>query len=85
MVRESIWLETANEMRDGMLALMMPVMTSTDGRCVASTMWMPAARAFCARRQMASSTSCGATIMRSASSSMMMTMAGILFSGNFVL
>jgi hypothetical protein len=30
--------------------LMVPVMTSTDGRCVAMITWMPAARAICARR-----------------------------------
>mgnify|MGYP000694370500 CR=1 FL=1 len=37
---------------------------------------IPAARAFCARRQMDSSTSSRAVIMRSASSSMMMTICG---------
>ena len=31
---------------------MTPVMTSTDGRCVAMTRWMPTARAICAIRQM---------------------------------
>ena len=30
---------------DEMLALIVPVITSTDGRCVAITMWMPVARA----------------------------------------
>ena len=35
-------------MRVGMLALIRPVITSTDGRCVARIRWMPAARAFCA-------------------------------------
>ena len=38
---------------------------------------MPTARAFCARRTIASSTSLGAVIIRSASSSMMITMSGI--------
>jgi len=33
------------EMRVGKLALIVPVMTSTDGRCVAMMRWMPAARA----------------------------------------
>ena len=47
----------------------MPVMTSTRGLCVASTMWMPTARAFWAIRMIESSTSAGATIIRSASSS----------------
>jgi hypothetical protein len=35
MVRLSILEVTGNEMRVGKLALMVPVMTSTDGRCVA--------------------------------------------------
>ena len=33
--------DTEKAMRDGMLALITPVMTSTDGRWVASTRWMP--------------------------------------------
>ena len=70
ITRESVCEETANAMREGTFALIMPVMTSTDGRCVASTRWMPTARDFCARRITASSTACGATIIRSASSSM---------------
>jgi hypothetical protein len=49
--------------------LIIPVITSTDGRCVASTRWMPTARDFCASRITASSTACGDTIIRSASSS----------------
>ncbi len=77
MVRESTCEETAKAMREGMLALMMPVMTLTDGRCVAMTRWMPQARASCARRQMASSTSPGATSIKSDSSSMMTTICGI--------
>ena len=70
MTRESVWLETAKAMRDGTFALIIPVMTSTDGRCVARTRWIPTARDFCARRITQSSTACGETIMRSASSSM---------------
>ena len=46
-------------MRDGTLALIMPVITSTRGLCVASTRWMPTARAFWARRMIESSTSAG--------------------------
>ena len=61
-------------MRVGKLALMMPVTTSVDGRCVATIRWMPAARAICARRATYVSTSRLATIIRSASSSMMTTM-----------
>ena len=35
IVRESIFDDTRNEIRDGMFALIRPVITSTDGRCVA--------------------------------------------------
>ena len=69
MTRESVCEETAKAIRDGTLALIMPVITSTRGLWVASTRWMPTARAFWARRMIESSTSAGATIMRSASSS----------------
>ena len=48
IVRESTRWETRNATRDGKLALIVPVTTSTDGRCVAMIMWMPAARAICA-------------------------------------
>ena len=74
MVRESICEVTLKPMRVGRLALMRPVMTSVDGRCVASTRWMPAARASWAMRATEVSMSCAATIMRSAISSMMQTM-----------
>ena len=77
MTRESMLLETDSAMRLGTLALMTPVRISVDGLCVAMTMWMPAARAFCASRQMESSTEFWAVMMRSASSSMMMTICGI--------
>ena len=56
---------------------MMPVMTFTEGRCVAMIRCMPTARAICARRTMYSSTSLRATIIRSASSSMTITMCGM--------
>jgi hypothetical protein len=36
IVRESTCELTANAMREGMLALIKPVITSTDGRCVAT-------------------------------------------------
>ena len=49
------------------------LMTSTEGRCVAIRRWMPHALAFCAIRQMLSSTSFGATIIKSASSSITTT------------
>ena len=48
---------------------MRPVITSTLGRCVASTRCMPEARAFCARRAISSSIFLPTTIIRSASSS----------------
>ena len=67
--RESVTLDVAKAIREGTLALMRPVTTSTLGRCVARTRWMPAARASCVIRTIDSSTSRGATIMRSASSS----------------
>ena len=77
MVRESILLDTWNAMRVGILALIRPVMTSTDGRWVARIRWMPAARAFCASRAMSSSTFLPTIIIMSANSSMKMTMKGI--------
>src|SRR5258708_3708376 len=61
-------------MRDGKLALITPVMTSTEGRCVAMMRWMPTARAFWARRVTESSTSFDATIIRSPNSSLMLTL-----------
>ena len=69
MTRLSVEELTANASRLGTFALIRPVTTSTDGRCVASTRWMPAARASCVMRTIESSTSRGATIIRSASSS----------------
>ena len=69
MVRLSILLVTWKEMRVGKLALIVPVMTSTEGRCVAAIRWMPAARAICARRCTAPSISLPEIIIRSAISS----------------
>ena len=82
MVRLSILLDTWNAMRVGMLALMRPVMTSTLGRCVASTRWMPAARAFCASRAISSSSFLPTIIIRSASSSITTTRYGSRSSGS---
>ncbi len=76
MVRLSILVVTWKETRVGKFALMVPVMTSTDGRWVAMMMWMPAARAICARRWIAASMSLPATSMRSAISSTTTTMKG---------
>ena len=69
ITRESAWLEVMSAMRLGMFALIRPVTTSTLGRWVATTRWIPTARAIWAIRQIASSTSRGAIIIRSASSS----------------
>ena len=74
MMRESNLLATMKAMRDGMLALIRPVMTSIDGRCVASTMCMPTARAMAASRARVASSSLPLVAIRSANSSMMMTM-----------
>jgi hypothetical protein len=57
----------------GMLAFIRPVMTSAEGRWVAMTRCMPAARPIWATRQMLSSTSLEAAIIRSASSSITTT------------
>ena len=74
MVRESVRDDTWNDTRAGKFALMTPVSTSTLGRWVASTRWMPAARAICASRCSDSSTSFAAVTIRSASSSITTTM-----------
>ena len=68
---------TAKAMRLGMLAFMRPVITSAEGRWVAMTRCIPAARPIWATRQMDSSTSLAATSIRSANSSMTTTMEGI--------
>ncbi len=60
-----------------MFALMTPVITLTDGRWVATTRWMPTARAFWAMRVIDASTSRAATIMRSLSSSTTTRMNGM--------
>ena len=74
MVRLSILEVTWKLIRVGKLALIVPVMTSTEGRWVAMMRWMPEARAICARRWIAASISLPATIIRSAISSTTTTM-----------
>ena len=69
-------LVTENASRLGMLALITPVMTSTDGRWVAITRWIPTARAICAMRHTLASTSRAATIIKSFSSSTTTRMYG---------
>src|SRR6218665_371660 len=71
-------------MRVGMLALIGPVITPTLGRCVAKIRWMPAARAFWARRAINSSIFLPTTIIRSASSSITTTICGRGCSGSRV-
>ena len=77
MTRLSARLEVAKARRLGTLALIRPVTTSTLGRWVASTRWMPAALASWVMRTTESSTSRGATIIRSASSSTITSDVGI--------
>ena len=74
MVRESIFDNTLKAIRAGKFALIIPVMTFTDGRCVATMRWIPMARASCAIRAIGCSTSLPAVMMRSANSSMSTTM-----------
>ena len=74
MTRESSAEATWKAIRQGMLALITPVMTSARGVWVATMRWIPAARAIWVIRAMAISTSAGAVCIRSASSSMMTTM-----------
>jgi hypothetical protein len=73
MVRLSTRWLTRKAMRAGKLALIVPVITSTEGRWVARMRWIPTARAIWARRITDSSTSAEETIMRSAISSITMT------------
>ena len=54
------------------------MITSTDGLCVATIKCIPQALAFCAIRHIAVSTSFGATIIKSANSSIMITIWGSL-------
>ena len=76
MVRLSTLDATRNAIRLGKFALMRPVITFTDGRWVARIRWMPIARAFWASIASGVSTSACTVIIRSASSSITMTMSG---------
>ena len=82
IVRESNCDDTAKAIREGIFALITPVMTSTEGRWVATTRCMPAALARAASRLMDSSTWAGDASIRSASSSMMITICGINLSSS---
>src|SRR5699024_5403434 len=73
---ESVNEEVAKARREGTLVLIKPVTTSTDGRCVARTRWIPAARAFCVMRTMETSISFGVVVIKSANSSTTQTING---------
>ena len=75
-VRESIFELTWKLIRLGIFALINPVITSTEGRCVARIRCIPAARAFCARRAISWSTFLPTIIIMSANSSMTTTING---------
>jgi len=79
IVRLSTCDATRNAIRLGKFALISPVITFTLGRCVARMRWIPIARAFCASIAIGVSTSPCTVIIRSAISSMMMTMYGNAF------
>ena len=76
ITRESACEDVISAIRDGMFALISPVTTSTDGRCVATTRH-PDRAGHLRDPAIASSTSRGATIIRSASSSITTTMNGM--------
>src|SRR5699024_3137254 len=76
IVLESVEELTLKAILDGIFAFIIPVITSTDGLWVAMIRWIPAARAIWAIRVIAASTSFDATIIRSASSSMITTIYG---------
>ena len=73
IVLESIPEATLKAIRAGKLALIRPVTTSVEGRCVARTIWIPAARAFWAKRAIGCSASRPAVIIRSDHSSTIST------------
>ena len=77
IVLESICDLSANDILLGRLAFIIPVITSVDGLCVATTRCIPTALAFCAILAIDSSTLPAATIIRSASSSIIIIMNGI--------
>ena len=60
IVLESTPDDTENAILEGIFALIIPVITLTEGRWVAITRCIPAALANCASRHIASSTSPGA-------------------------
>ena len=80
IVMESMYEPTWKAIRVGKLALIIPVMTFVLGLCVARTRWMPTARAFAASMETEFSISpfVFLLLMRSANSSMIITVMGSL-------
>ena len=76
MVLESTLDITRKATLAGKLALIIPVMTFTEGLCVAMMRWIPTALASCARRAIGCSTSLPAVMIKSANSSTTSTMYG---------
>ena len=73
MVLESILEVTLKAILAGKFALMIPVITFTDGLCVATIKCIPIALANCAKRAIGVSTSLPAVIIKSANSSITKT------------
>ena len=82
IVLESTWDLNANEILLGKLAFINPVTISVDGLWVATTRWIPTALAFWAILTIDSSTPPETVIIKSANSSMIITINGI-FSTKF--
>ena len=76
--------DVANAILDGTFALIRPVITSTDGLCVAITRCIPAALAFCANLHIESSTSLEETIIKSANSSIIINICGNFTPNNHI-
>ena len=83
IVLESIEEETANDTRVGIFDLITPVIISADGLWVATIKCIPAARASWVILIIDSSTSLAATNIKSASSSIITNINGILFKPQF--
>ena len=81
-VLESTFDATLNDILAGKFAFITPVITSTEGLCVARIICIPTARESCASLPIAPSISFAATLIKSASSSITRTMYGS-FSGKF--
>ena len=77
IVLESILVATWKAILAGKLAFITPVITSTDGLCVATIKWIPTALASWANLAIGASTSLGLYIIKSASSSIIKIIYGI--------